>query len=581
MGSLFQNMSKGSYGIVPGKGNPRADDLDMNAGPGHVVPAENAGVAKNIVKTLGYNPNEKVSLNQGKGRGQDIKISSKEYFLNDEITERMKNELGIDPETLSPNSPYNERVDGGTTKQVKDMVNGKLNMYDLMMNNNNQNPAYQNGGGTGGGFPREFQSALHRNVYGDATPTQETVSAIAGMAQKEWPGYLAGTGNYGHIEMSPEVMAQWDPATGQPISSGAPGADPGVTEQRPYSGIPGTYTSENFGDFDFSGIPAFEGNEAYQTSVRSQVESGGWGLDVNDPENPYTYKIGSERDPNFMPKLPTKPVEPLPDDIFTNPDNYPGGKFPEGHDMYVDPESNVDTGGGGQDPYDKAMDDLLQRSKDLTRNEKAAQIGMGLWNMTRDYQPLPEPVYVAPSLVRRDYEGMKTEAIGDIERSERRNQYMMREMGIDPLKSGVAAGMNTQQQTREINRTIFDMQQADLMHNVQVENASKSDYANKKYHRDMTDAKDRAAFTSEKGQKMADNVREYMGAEEAGLYRDSQLEGQKANQELASLDADYDALDKQKMYDAQDWLSRKAFTELSEEERAQKSRLYQRGTKLV
>ena len=60
MGSLFGNMTKrGSYGVVPGNGNPKADDKQMNAGPGHVVPHENVESVKKIVAALGYDPNWK------------------------------------------------------------------------------------------------------------------------------------------------------------------------------------------------------------------------------------------------------------------------------------------------------------------------------------------------------------------------------------------------------------------------------------------------------------------------------------------------------------------------------------------
>jgi len=207
MGSLFGNMTKrGSYGVVPGNGNPKADDKQMNAGPGHVVPHENVESVKKIVAALGYNPNQKVSMNQGGGSGMDINISSKEYFLNQEQVDRMQNELGIDPETLSPNSPYNKRVKGGTTKQVEDMVDQKL--YGLMMNNNNQYPSYQNGGGTDEP-PLEFVGALIQNMYGDNDINDNAVEGAHILAGREWPKYLEGTSNYQFIEMDPSIMSQY------------------------------------------------------------------------------------------------------------------------------------------------------------------------------------------------------------------------------------------------------------------------------------------------------------------------------------------------------------------------------------
>ena len=582
MGGLYSKMKSGgnSYGVVPGNGGPRADDKNMNAGPGHVVPAHNTHIAKKVVKALGYEPDVKVDMNQGKkfhGENQSvpIKISSKEYFLNDEQVARMKSELNIDPETLSPDSDYNQRVDGGTTKQVNNMVDKKIGLYGLMNNNNNQYPAYQNGGGTGahGGYPMEFMKALHQETYGDLSPTQETLRGANRMAQKEWPGYLSGTGGYGHVEMSPDVMSQWNRETGNPVGYEPPAPMTNIEQANV-----GHYGQDNMGDIDWASIPAFE-NQAYRTSVESQLNSGNWGLDASDPNNPMTYRLGSEYDPNApAPSLPTLPAQQIPNpgasienrvplDMEGNPINTmetaEGINLPSG----ANPEGEVVS------PYDQALNDQLQRSQDLTDSEKAAQVGMGLWNLSRDYQQLPEPVYMNPSLITRDYEGMKNEAIGDVNRNDRKAMYQARQLGIDATQlTGITA--NTQEGTTKINKSIFEMQKGDIAHNVQAENIAKDKYAQMKFSRDMTNAQSEAAFADAKGKNIAQNVSEYHDAEEAGLYRDSGLVGAKANREMEADFNEYRSLNKNKIAADRKRILNSDWNKMSREEKDQLLKIY-------
>jgi len=510
MGSLYGKMNQGgnSYGVVPGNGGPRADDKNMNAGPGHVVPAHNTHIAKKVVKALGYEPEVKVDMNQGKkfhGEGQSvpIKISSKEYFLNDEQVSRMKSELNIDPEQLSPDSDYNQRVDGGTTKQVDDMVNQKIGLYGMMNGGGTKRPAYQDGGGTYG-FPREFQSALHKNVYGEnATP--ETTKWAANAANNEWGKYLKGESQYQYLDMSPDILSQWDPATGGLVSENAVGTLP----TKPLEQIPTNNGIENQVPVDMQG-------------------------------NPIT-------------PMPMETAEGI---------VLPGGETPP-----APPAENT------LSPYDQALNDQLDRSQNLTDSEKAAQVGMGLWNLSRDFQQLPEPVFVNPSLIKRDYEGMKSDAIGDINRNDRKAMYQARQLGMDPTQlTGITA--NTQEGTRKINRSIFDMQQADTLHNVQAENVAKDKYAQMKFNRDMTNAQSEAAFADAKGKNIAQNVSEYHDAEEAGLYRDSGLVGAKANREMEADFNEYRSLDKNKMASDQRRVLNSDWNKMSREEKDQLLKIY-------
>ena len=516
MGSLYSKMNSGgnSYGVVPGNGGPRADDKNMNAGPGHVVPAHNTHIAKKVVKALGYEPEVKVDMNQGKkfhGEGQSvpIKISSKEYFLNDEQVARMKSELNIDPEQLSPDSEYNQRVDGGSTKEVNEMVNQKIGLYGMMNGGETKRPAYENGGGTYG-FPREFQNALHQNVYGENT-TPETLNWAANAANNEWGKYLKGESQYQYLDMPPEVLSQWDRTTGGLASENAVGTLP----TNPLEQIPTNNGIENQVPFDMQG-------------------------------NPIT-------------PMPMETAEGV---------VLPGGVAPPPVDP-VDPVSAEKT----LSPYDQTLKDQIERSQNLTDSEKASQIGMGLWNLSRDYQQLPEPVYINPSLIKRDYEGMKSDAIGDINRNDRKAMYQARQLGMDPTQlTGITA--NTQEGTRKINRSIFDMQLGDTLHNVQAENIAKDKYAQVKFSRDMTNAQSEAAFADAKGKNIAQNVSEYHDAEEAGLYRESGLTGVKANREMEDSFNEYRSLDKNKMATDQKRVLNSDWNKMSREEKDQLLKIY-------
>jgi hypothetical protein len=135
-----------SYGLVPGKGHPKSDDLDMRVKPGHVVPAEHAKEAMNLVAMMGYDPNVHVQMNQG--GGLPIKISSGEYFLNEEQVSKMK-KIGLNPELLSPNSPYNTTVNNTSMQKMNLGGRVKLTMPSQEDENNNQDGfQYYNGGDT-------------------------------------------------------------------------------------------------------------------------------------------------------------------------------------------------------------------------------------------------------------------------------------------------------------------------------------------------------------------------------------------------------------------------------------------------
>lgn len=664
--SIYKKMKGGSsYGVVPGNGNPKADDKLMIAGAGHVIPAENAHIAKKIVGALGYDPNAKVDMNQAAktpGPSVAIKISSKEYFMNDDQVNEMKEKIGIDPEMLSPNSDYNQRVNGGTTKQVDEMVDKKLfgmmaggrplayqdgganmapspegpnpeksqvgyrapldgstqppdrqagvallkNKYgdtnwfaknynatrELMEESYNESPYYsdaegnqvqknidpdvafqgqnlyvsmrdsakharalnqqnrqqglgyqkiqrdafydptgskeshvahfQDGGGIPvqdgedpqgppmNGFPAQFRNQLHRSVYGD-NPTDESRKWVNQKAAEEWPKYMAGNSYYQYLEMDPEVMNQWMPT--QAATTNPNGVNPDEE-------IPNLQPKPAFASTGAPSLNIPSGSNQNQTSAIAQpsqsVPAQGEGQ-ISTP--------GQAAQPGA-----TTPAAPM-------------------------------------SPEDKHVHDLIKKSKDMENQEVAANAAMGLWNMSRERQPMPEPVYMSASFIRRDYESMKNDMSSDIERAERRGTYQAKQLGMSPT-ANVGMVANSQEAVRKGNRSIWDMQQQDMAHNVGIENQAKSTYQGLKLQRDMADSQAAQNFSQQKGQAMADNTREIFGAKEAGLYRTGELEGVAVNRSMDQLDKDYTSLNKDKMLRSNvGYISRDKYYKMSDQER--------------
>ena len=112
---FYHGGENNTYGIIPGNGNPKADDKNMTAEDGaFIVPADRVPIAKMMLSQMGLNPNKKLnSMHPGaKEGGSPIKISSKEMYLSPDVKESMKLDMGMTDhdleKTLSPNSPYNQ-----------------------------------------------------------------------------------------------------------------------------------------------------------------------------------------------------------------------------------------------------------------------------------------------------------------------------------------------------------------------------------------------------------------------------------------------------------------------------------------
>jgi hypothetical protein len=375
---------------------------------------------------------------------------------------------------------------------------------------------FQDGGGIDdemltNGFPAQFRNELHRSVYGD-TPNDESRRWVNQKAGEEWPKYLAGNSAYQYIQMDPEVMSQWKPT---------PTATDNPNGSNPDEQIP-----------NLQPRPATTGMENLTQTL-------------NIPG------VGNPNQSNAM----AQPSQNLPANGQGSPVVSPGQSQQAGN-----PNAPMS-------PEDKHLQDLTKKSKELEDQEVAANMAMGLWNMSRERQPMPEPVYMSPSLIRRDYESMKNDMSSDIERAERRGTYQAKQLGMSP-NTNVGMVANSQEAIRKGKRSIWDMQQQDMAHNVGVENESKSRYQGLKLQRDMADSQAAQNFSQQKGQAMADNTREIFGAKEAGLYRTGELEGVAVNRQMDQLDKDYSTLNKEKMLRTNvGYISRDKYYKMTDQER--------------
>lgn len=702
-----------SYGVVPGNGNPKSDDKTMIAGPGHIIPAENAHVAKKIVSALGYNPNVNVDMQQGLKSGGPsipIKISSKEYFMNNNQVDEMKNKFGIDPEVLSPNSDYNQRVNGGTSKQVENMINNKL--FGMM--NGGRSLAYQNGGDVipkdqigyrapldGSTMPENRQAgvALFKNKYGDKNRFAESYNYTRGELEKSYaenPYMYDAEGNAFEKSIDPDNLkdgnryvsmhdsakmaralnkntrennldyqkvqrdAFYNPDGAKvlhvpsfknggklslkdlainnsnqytPYQNGGPVGQEDLNTPPPrpdlsmYKYIDKTTTEDgspmtrfiddqgrvNYTEFsnnalnytdnsdddwkrytDSGYVPEYDQEQLGNLLLNPDYRTPEWR--AANQKNQLANNSNLENESNDMPDL--KPRSPLsgfnpqslelqapnsfnsnnqlasygsnPNDPNYIPPLKPRGPLSESNkESDNNPDNRMVLSNNSKSPEDKHLDDLIQKSKDLENQEVAANMAMGLWNLSRERQPLSEPVYMSPSFVRRDYESMKNDMRSDLERAERRGMYQAKQLGMGAT-SNVGITANTQENLRKGKRSIWDMQQADMAGNVGIENQSKSNYQSLKFQRDMADANAASQFQKEKGQAMADNVREIFGTKEAGLYRTGELDGIKVNRDMDQMDQEYNSLDKQRMKDrGVGFISRDQYYKMSPEEKKQ------------
>lgn len=529
--SLF----KMSYGTIPGNGHHKADDKIMNAGPGHVVPGENLHVAKRLISDMGYDPEASVDLNQGQGSGRNIKISSGEFFMNEQQVKELKDK-GVNPESLSPNSKYNQsgnNMNGGPNAYAS----GGGNLYELMMNNNNQYPAYQNAGSTDtdppaqtaqtrpdmSGYPFHTRNEEGAKWYDDRGnmvyfegPQGETLD-YRNMTQDDWSSMEGYT---------PEFDVNNPPAGSQQRIQMQPLGQNGLQGRTPSSTqapVNPEFPVEGQGQ-DMMYAP---GQEPWMQSGSQNPE----GVPSFAPPAGYDPRVGNE-----IGSLPTRKAQPI-----DNPVQMPGEKPLAGWMKAVADMQGSNTP-AGKSPEDQYLDDLIDKNKKSADKEVLANMAMFGWNMSRERQPGEQPQMVHMREMVRDYEGMKNRAAGDLERVERRSAYQLKQLGAPDKIVGLHA--NTIQGTNQINQSIWDMQGQDSINNAQVANQVAMDYEHAMRQYRMNEAISAQNFKDMKGKNMAENVAQVFDVRDNELSNETTLRGYKKNEEMDELDRQYNSLNK-------------------------------------
>lgn len=107
------------YGIIPGNGNPTADDKNLLAEDGaFIVPANRVPLAQQMLMESGYDPYQELETMApaAKEGGTPIRISSKEMYLSPDVKQDLQLDMGMTEydweKTLSPNSPHNRYYKG-------------------------------------------------------------------------------------------------------------------------------------------------------------------------------------------------------------------------------------------------------------------------------------------------------------------------------------------------------------------------------------------------------------------------------------------------------------------------------------
>lgn len=551
-------MNKGgkSYGEIPGNGHPKADDKIMNAGVGHVVPFENVPLAKKMVASLGYDPNVKVNMNQGGGSGANIRISSGEYFLNQDQVEDLKKN-GIDPEILSPNSPYNQNVGPSSLRTPNMFADGGGTLYELMMNNNNQysgsaSNAYQDGGGVDYSSINQdqFNNAMAQKLYGtDYSSVQPGV--MDAILQKEWPNFQAGKSTYQFLanEINPDLANTQAPENGTQAPAESEYVRPDLSKY-PYS----MRNEDGIKYFDDKGNMAFyEGPNGeildYTTMTPEDYAQQGASpeIDVNNlPDNV-----------SVTPRMATKKPEPI---LFNGMSNeLVRNDVPAQQANLVDntqaPSNETSDKPAGKSPEEQYLEDLTNKNKQLADKEVLANSGMFGYNLGRGRQSMDKPNMVQVREMTRDYQGMKNQATSDMERAERRNAYMLRNLGAVDKLPGVYA--NTSQGVGQISQSLWDMQQQDSMANINASNQAKANYENAMNQWRANEANAANQFQMMKGKAMSDNVAQIFDVRERELQNEASLKGFDKNNQMDDLDRTYNSLNKSafggKYFSRQDW----------------------------
>lgn len=545
--SLFKNMTNSSYGTVPGNGHPKADDKIMNAGAGHVVPGENVHIAKRLIADMGYDPEAKVDMNQGKGSGMDVRISSKEMFLNQDQVKEL-NDKGVNPEMLSPNSQYNKTGNNMNTGGPKAYASGgEMGLYELMMNNSNQySPAYQEGGPgdppVAGSWDPSYDTDPNKKMQFNDFITQRAL----GKKYSDVP-----LNEQGIHSMDANIAAEYEKFKAGQLSMAPPSAPADFSGVGKLATKPLTQVSKDLE------APASQ-VQSMEPLIDNQIIDG-TGNPSTTPQTMFEQNFNGDNVPDYL--------QP------GNPNSM--GENNQAQPIVTNPAapSNVPT---GSSPEEQHLDYLLDKNKSSANKEVAANLAMLGYNMSRERQPGEAPAMINMREMVRDYEGMKGKATADLERGERRNAYILKNIGAPDKIVGLHA--NTVAGTNQITQSIFDMQGQDSMQNISVANQAKADYENAMRQFRMNEAVASQSFKDAKGANMAENAAQIFDVRENELNNEATLKGYKVNQDMNELDRQYNTLNKSAIGNS-NYFSRQDWYKMTPEEREKWNKISNEKTK--
>jgi len=537
-----------SYGEIPGKGSSTADDKTANLQEGWVADGEHAGMAKQLVASMGYDPNVKVEMNQG---GPPINISSHEYFLNEEQVAEAK-ARGFDLTQLSPDSEYNDKEGIMAAKK-----GGKINLYNmsfrtpsLQNQNNNQNGSngqanYYHGGPHS---PNRYGTPVtrgNRNIDFDETDAYDNPTGAVGPigGTTGLTGAVGSTGGIGGTT----GMTGGVPATGGantnlvtgavgPVGTGVSGSR-GFTAAEVAAGkrnVPLNLVETDSETLGAKGFSAVTGKNTAEPEVEAEIKE--TEIKADGTEEIIEDEV-SITEP--FEDLKIDPLEAIEMDDTTILD--PGKPEPTKQELWEsDWKKRL-----GDSNYTKYLDKLSKGVNASGNAEIFTNAAMFLNNLTQRKSTYDLPGTINPHHLRRDYDLAKNVAnTKNIQQVEGMKKALL-ETGQGHLLPGITA--NTQDAALKVEAMGEGMRNEDLKYNAARSFEATTKTAAMREQAKQFQGKVNYAESAAKGKAMSDNIKQMHTVNDARLknnmYVDMLREGNKSAEDLLT----YNNLDKDKI----------------------------------
>jgi len=600
------------YGTIPGKGSPTADDKKLNVGSGWVVPKKMAGYAKSLLGIMGYDPNKKKNMSSS-GSGENINISSGEIFLNDDQVREIE-QMGIDPRSLSPGSPHNEKYipmganakKGGKTKSL----------FPSLFNQNNNLNGHSNSYAPGGpksildvGNYKPTDTISEEIVYPPAGPnvTPETVTEVEPEVTPHTPPTVevgGGTTVTTTMErINPDGSKTLIDPKGNPINTSTelPGTgdeewndeyadeldDYGTEDNDDGTGVKvdpvdpagdGEASGDGTGTGAGTGAPPNRLGAPPGLNYKAPANAGGYKPGMYTDEYGNRYQVGETGQIRYKQNVSPTSAEKFEEiaefggniDEHTELDKEWSEQDPEDLKQsgvtlspYTEPKKELpELGDGPEDEYIKSLQDRLTKSK---RGSDAWLAFAALNNLTKSPGKLIPPSRVTTATINKDWDKFRRQQGEANIRTGAGITNKLIQTGMGEFVAGVDANMNTKNlQTENI---INEGQFKEAAFNTDYENKSLFDYEQAVRANNLNQAKFNAAFESERSAANSKLLTAKLNADQAHLGNNAYIDRLIADRENTKLDNEYSSLDKNKMSKDYDYLSRDQYGRMSPEDR--------------